>query len=345
MKITRTVLKRAVDAGILDEKQALKLADFLASQPEAGVAFNLTNVLYYLGGMLAIGAMTLFMNLGWELFGGFGIFFLAMLYGVAGLLLAARFRRMGEVIPAGIAATFVVALTPLAIYGLQKGMGWWPDDSTYREYYSVIQWHWIFLELGTLAVGCVLAFFWRYPFMVMPISFTLWYFSMDVVSMLSGGTPSIELAANVSLWFGLGMLFIALYVDIRSRASGDYAFWLYLFGVLTFWTGLSLQDSSGEWSKFLYFCINLLLIGAGVVLVRRVFVVFGALGAMFYLQHLASMVFADSIWFPVILTLMGFGIITLGLWWQKHEAAITEKAQSFLPAAVRELLRSRGSLN
>src|SRR5690606_29794226 len=33
------------------------------------VRFNFVHVLYYFGGLLAIGAMTLFMNLGWELFG------------------------------------------------------------------------------------------------------------------------------------------------------------------------------------------------------------------------------------------------------------------------------------
>lgn len=64
--------------------------------------------------------MTLFMNLGWELFGGWGIFYLSICYALLGLGLCSQFNGKGYVIPAGICATFVICLTPLAIYGLQK---------------------------------------------------------------------------------------------------------------------------------------------------------------------------------------------------------------------------------
>jgi len=74
--------------------------------------------------------MTLFMNLGWEAFGGRGIFFISMGYAGIGLMLTKKFQRSGYAIPAGICAAFVVAITPFAIYGLQEAMGWWPDDTT-----------------------------------------------------------------------------------------------------------------------------------------------------------------------------------------------------------------------
>lgn len=43
------------------------------------------------------------------------------------------------------------------------------------------------------------------------------------------------------------------------------------------------MESDSELSKFVYFCVNLLMIGVGVLLVRRVFVVLGALGGCFIL--------------------------------------------------------------
>ena len=135
--------------------------------PEGGPSFDFTHVLYYMGGLIAIGAMTLFMNLGWEKFGGWGIFFIALAYAGIGIKLANNFQNKGHAIPAGICATFVVALTPLAIYGLQQAMGWWPDATPYRAYHIYIKWHWIFMELGTLAVGAVLAWRYRYPFLLM----------------------------------------------------------------------------------------------------------------------------------------------------------------------------------
>lgn len=50
-------------------------------------SFRFTHILYYLGGMIAIGAMSLFMTLGWERFGGWGLFFIALAYAGAGLAL------------------------------------------------------------------------------------------------------------------------------------------------------------------------------------------------------------------------------------------------------------------
>lgn len=341
MKISSAVLKRAVDAKIITAKQAASLLTFIKNQPDVEPNFNLTNVLYYFGGLIAIGAMTLFMNLGWQQFGGWGLFYLSILYGILGLALAAKFEDRGYPVPAGICATFVIALTPLAIYGLQLALGLWPDSTPYRNYHYHIQWHWIFMELGTLIIGIILAWIYRYPFMIMPIAVTLWYMSMDLASMIAGEHSNFELSAMVSMYFGLIMTLIAFWVDIRSTGSRDYAFWLYLFGVMAFWSGMTSQSSDSELSKFLYLCINLFMILIGVTLMRRVFVIFGALGCSFYLGHLASQVFQDSLLFPMTLTFIGLLIIYLGTLWQKHEALITAKAQAFLPEPLQKLLQER----
>jgi hypothetical protein len=341
MNITPSQLDLAVQEKILSENQAGELIKFIQGLPGSRPRFDFTHILYYLGGMLAIGAMTLFMNLGWEAFGGWGIFVISCLYAAGGLYLLGIFSSRKLHIPAGICAVFVVALTPLAIYGLQQGMGWWVDGSVYRDYHRYIRWHWVFMELGTLASGCFMAWKYRYPFLLMPIAATLWYMSMDLTAMLTGGKIDRELASLVSLWFGVAHIAFAFWVDIRSRKTVDYAFWLYIFGVMTFWGGLSSMESSGEWSRFCYMLVNLGLIGVGVLLVRRVFVVFGALGVTFYLGHLASTIFKNSWFFPISLTFIGLGIVLLGVGWQRHERELTTSFQGILPAPLRELLENR----
>lgn len=341
MKITKENLNNAVQNNIITSEQADKLIVFLKSQPNIGPVFDFTHVLYYSGGLIAIGAMTLFMNLGWESFGGWGIFFISLAYAGVGLKLTNHFQYKGYAIPAGICATFAVVLTPLAIYGLQQALGLWPDETTYNEYHKYIKWHWIYLELGTLAVGTIVAWKYKYPFLIMPIAVTLWYMSMDITAMISGGDIRWELRKLVSMYSGILMIGLAFWVDIRARKTADYAFWLYIFGVIAFWSGLSAQNSDSELSKFLYFTINVLMIGAGVLLIRRVFVIFGALGYCGYLAHLASSVFEDSWLFPIALTAIGLSIIYLGVIWKKNEAAITEKARSLLPLQIKELLDSK----
>ncbi|CEG57082.1 hypothetical protein [Legionella fallonii] len=341
MHISGNMIRKAVDAKIITKEQANNLIDFLSNLPEQSPSFSVTNVLYYFGGLIAIGAMSLFMNLGWELYGGWGIFFLSISYGLLGIALTHQLANKGYKIPAGICATFVIVLTPLAIYGLQKGMGWWPDDTVYHDYHTYIKWHWIFMEFGTLIVGVIMAWIYRYPFMIMPIAVTLWYMSMDLTSMIAGGSYSFELGSLVSMYFGIITMLIAFWVDIRSSNSADYAFWLYIFGVMAFWGGLTAQHSNSEVSKFIYLCINLILIFIGVVLSRKVFVLFGALGTCCYLGHLAFDVFQYSYLFPVTLTAIGFAIIYLGILWQKHELGMTVKMRSILPKPLKDLLEAR----
>ena len=71
----------------------------------------------------------------------------------------------------------------------------------------------------------------------MPIAVTLWYMTMDITDVIAGGDITWELRKLVSLYSGLLMIGLAFWVDIRSRHKADYAFWLYIFGVITFWGG------------------------------------------------------------------------------------------------------------
>jgi len=341
MNITKQHIEDAVKEKILSPEQSHQLFEFIKNQPTTGPQFDFTHVLYYLGGMIAIGAMTLFMNLGWESFGGIGIVFICLLYASIGLKLTNVFETKGYAIPAGICATFVIALTPLAVYGLQHALDIWPDESVYRDYHRYIKWHWLYMELSTLAVGVVFVWKYKYPFLMMPIAVTLWYLSMDITAMIAGGDFDWALRKLVSMYSGLLMIALAFWVDIRARNKADFAFWIYLFGVMAFWVGMSLQYSTSELSKFIYFSINIIMIGIGVILVRRVFVVFGAIGACGYIGHLASDIFKDSWLFPITLTLVGLLVVYLGVLWQKHELSITAKVRNLLPTQLRELLESK----
>ncbi|WP_136796327.1 DUF2157 domain-containing protein [Desulfosediminicola ganghwensis] len=343
MKLNRKKLQEAVGAEILSNEQADRLWSFLEKHPTAGPRFDFTHVLYYMGGLTAIGAMTVFMTLGWENFGGWGIFGISMAYAVFGVIMANMFRSRGYHVPAAICATFTVAMTPLAIYGLQQAMGWWPDSTQYQDYHRYIRYHWLYMEFGTLVVGAVMAYVYRYPFLQMVIAATLWYLSMDLAAMIAGGRPDRELRANVSMWFGLANILFAFYVDFRSRKSADYSFWLYLAGVLAFWGGMTSLDSSSEVSRFFYFVINLLMIGFGVLISRRVFVIFGGIGCSFYLGHLAFSVFKASWLFPIALAAIGFVIIYLGVLWQKNEKKMTATMRSYLPDSLKEMLDNRSA--
>jgi len=343
MELNRGLLNEATERGLVSEQQAEQLWQFLCEREKDTPSFRFTHILYYLGGLIAIGAMSLFMTLGWERFGGWGLFFLAIAYAVAGLWLTEFFLNSSRLpIPAGITATFVVVLTPLAVYGLQAVLGWWAEGLVYRDYHTRIDWRWILMELATLATGAVMLWRYRLPFLMMPVAVTLWYMSMDLTPFLFGDADSMwELRKLVSLWFGLLIVLLALWVDVRTRREKDFAFWLYLFGVMAFWGGMSLMRSDSELSKIVYLCINLAMILVGATLSRRVFAVFGALGAAGYLGHLAYDVFKDSMMFPFVLTIIGLGVVYLGIVWQRQEETISGALRGLLPVPMRELIERR----
>lgn len=356
--IRRGDLEAAESAGLIRAEQVEPLWRFLDSRdagraPDDRPRFGFTHVLYYLGGMVAIGAMSLFMTLGWEAFGGWGMFFIALAYAGAAFKAANVFEAKRLFVPAGIMAAFIIVLVPLAVYGLQHALGFWADGiraRAYRDYHHFIDWRWMMMEFATLAAGVAMLWRYRYPFLVMPVAVTLWYMSMDIVPFLAGlqgdadswfGSAALELRKRISVAFGLVMIAIALLVDLRSRFTRDYAFWLYLFGLLAFWGGLTSMHSGALAGKLAYLAINVVLVLIGALLARRTFAVFGGLGTMLVLGDLSHRYFRDSWAFPIALTLIGFAIIGLGIWWQKHEAALSQRLRALLPREMRELIESR----
>lgn len=339
--LKRNDLEPAVKAGILTAAQAERLAEFYAARTHEEPRFSFVHVLYYLGGMIAIGAMSLFMTLGWNLGGGWGGFAITVFYALIFLALTHKLIEKNLRIPAGILATLVVAMVPLAIFFAQMALGYWGADKPYRAYHVLIDGRWLMMEFGTLAAGVILLWRYRFPFMLMPIAVTLWYMSMDLVPFLFGDWRNWEIRYFISLWFGLCMVLVAFWVDLRSRFSRDYAFWLYVFGVMTFWGGLSLLKSDSELNKFLYCMINLAMILIGAVIGRRVFAVFGGLGVAGYLGYLSWRVFKDSLLFPFVLSAIGLAIIWLGVIWQRREKEWSASLRALLPAALRELIEAR----
>ena len=93
MKLNRNDLKEAVEQELISEEQADALWSFFSEHARDIPGFHFTHILYYLGGLIAIGAMSLFMTLGWESYGGWGLLFIALAYSVLGLCLTEFFLQ------------------------------------------------------------------------------------------------------------------------------------------------------------------------------------------------------------------------------------------------------------
>jgi hypothetical protein len=302
-------------------------------------SFDFAHVAYYFGALVVMSAMGWFMTLGWEQFGGRGIFAIASIYALlfvaTGWTLWSRDKLR---VPGGLLFTLAVWMTPLAIYGIERMLGMWPgsDSFAFRDYHVWVNARWLLMETGTIVAGLIALYFVRFPFLTFPVAFSLWYMSMDLTPMMFGGKAfTWNERLWVSLLFGMTMLLFTYLIDRRTKE--DFAFWGYLFGLMAFWGGLSLMESGSELNKFLYCLMNLGLIFLAVFLARRAFLVFGAMGVFGYLGHLSYTIFKDSLLFPLALTLIGLLVIFLGISYQKNRAAIEKFVLSLAPDAVRRL--------
>ncbi len=362
MKIDRRHLDDAAERGIISADQSKALWEFLRAEQADVPRFSLNHLLYYFGGLIAIGGISFYVTLGWEMLGGAGIFVITVAVMAGAAALTEYFLvRQKLAIPAGLMAALIVAAAPLAIYGLQQWMGLWPatDNTTsYRQYHTLIDLRWIVMEIGTLVVGAIVLWRWRLPFSVMPIALTLWYMSMDLAPLLqsiltkaaTNADPAQSAAQQsllsnsywiirqwVSVTVGLLMIAVAFSVDLGSRGRRDFGFWLHLAGVAAFWGGLSSMNSSSEIGKLIYFLLNVFMLLLGAAVGRRVYTVFGAFGIAAYLGHLSYKVFANSLLFPLVLVGIGLGVIWLGVLWQRNERAITSFSRRYLPERLRTL--------
>ena len=339
MQISRKDLEEMEVRGILAPGQGEQLWQALRERGAGEPRFDLAHVLYYLGSLVVMGAMSYFMTLGWASFGGSGLAAVAGSYmGLFALAGRTYFAQPQTRVAGGLLWTLALTMVPLLIYGIQDILGIWPQEfpGTYRDFYVWVRGGWFWMEVGTLGTGMWLLRRVPFPFLLMPVSLALYFLSMDLVPLRYGQDFTWDQRLWFSIWFGLAMCLGAYGVDLKRLRHGgqDFAQWLYLFGATALWCGLSLLDSGNELQRLGYALLNLGLIFLSLLVDRGVFLVYGSLGFFGYLSYLSYTVFADSLFFPFVLSALGVALILAGVQYHKHEEHIKKTLRRHLPPGL-----------
>jgi len=343
MKRIRAVLSDAVDEGIITEAQAHKVQALAAqrygeeAEPANGDSAGMlrfTHLLYYVGGFMAIGAMSVFMTLGWEEFGAWGLLSIAVAYALFSAALTEALYRKTYRIPAGITATLTVVLVPLAVYGAQLAAGWWPAEVEHRPFFAGFDRRALMLQGAAMITAGAALLRYQLPFLMLSVSVLVWYFGM------SAATVAFALDATTTtahLWTsaGLGALITGAAAGLSWRGWADFSAWPYVVGGLMLWGSLTLLTLHDTLPPGAYAGLNIVGLMAGVAVQRRVFVITGALGVAGYLAYLAYDVFQGSVWFPFALTCLGLATVGCGIWWQRHEATIRRRLRTYAHRLMR----------
>lgn len=320
MKVKIEDFRKAASKEIISQAQITQLWTFLGDLKKDSPHFKFSHVAYYFGGLIIISALAYFLAEVWETSGGGAIFLLGVGYGIVLYAIGHYLWIYRDLkIPGGILIAAAVSMTPLVIYGFQKMAGLWPEGTPeqYQDYHLWIKGSWFFLELGTILVSLLVCYFFRFPLILAPAAFSLFYMSMDITPLIFGKSDfSLGECKLFSLIFGLITIVASYIVDLRQRKE-DYAFWGYLFGTAIFWGSLSLMESKSEFSAFLYCLLNVFMIFISVFLRRLVFMAFGAAGVFAYIGHLVYKIFRDSFIFPLALSALGLAVIFVAIYYQR----------------------------
>lgn len=349
---TETDLRKAVAAGLLSEEQLGRILVFLA-QPTSSAAqpaakFDLTHVLWYGGALIVMAAMGLFSTTAFSMMGGWALFATGAIYAI-GLWLAGRNLWQRNLrTPGGLLIAAAVSMVPLMIYGIQDALDLWKyaqgKPGEYHDFFPYVNGSWLYMEIGTILAAIFALRFYKVPFLLLVGGIALWFMSMDL-AMWFTATPTdfydFETRRKVSITFGLCMIAAAWAMDLARPKGPDLSFWLHLFGAATFWGAMTASPESTELTRFIYFLINLVLIWLALFLDRRIYAVFGTIGVATYLGYLAYDVFKDMIIFSFALSGIGLGIIALGLWLNRHYAALSAAIDARMPEGLRALRPKR----
>ena len=342
-------LRGAVNAGVIGAADLDRLLAFLsnalpAASGEASppARFDVAHLLWYAGALIVIDApWGCFRPLAFSQMGGqaltvSGGHLCDRVYRGRSLPLApqepARPRRL-----AGRRRGFDGAARGLRHPGCSSA--WWGQfgkPGTVQDFYVWIKGSWIFMEIadhcGRRAGAALLS---RAPFIVMLIAVALWFMSMDLAPWVAAAiTPTSRCAARCRSGSGLAIL-LAWTVDCRSR-SGDFAFWLHLFGLITFWGGISQRerfDRTGQGALLRAECRPARV--GGAVSMPRASMQCSARSALRSISAISpNKVFKDSLLFPFALSLIGIAVIAAGLLYHRNERAIADWLSAHLPASL-----------
>jgi hypothetical protein len=332
LEIVRDDLVWAAGRGLLPEHQVDELWNNLQLRYRDRPRLSSSYVAYYFGTAIVLLGMAWLLIMAWsEEWGGGVVFLIAASYFMvfAGLGQYLWFKKQLK-IPGGLLVTIAIFMVPVALYGLQCMLGLWyrPPGRYYNPFFESHSQkellNFLPMEIGLLIAAVGAMAFIPFPFLTAVMAYLLSYVCLDwaYTKFVKKADPYYNAPLWISMSLGVIYTITALSVERRQwdRANGqlvkleNHAYWLYFVGANTFFFGMiSFRIGFYELGEFLKCVFSVGMIILSVLLKKRVFLFFGSLGILYYLQHL-NYLFGDWILFPFIITVLGATIIALGLY-------------------------------
>jgi len=336
----------AVDRGIIDAAQRDQLAalsaeltaarddprgevDETGPRREAQRGFNAITVAYSLGALLVLFALAWFLLERWKVLGPFGVLVVALVYAAAFAGVGALLRRRGFDVAGGLAIVLAVAMTPVWAWAILRLMGQMPDPAIYTDPRSrdgrYMAWRFMVLELATIGVALVAIRRVTFSVLGAPIAVALVALLLHLGQALGDPRLAWYTGPYYACVVACAMIAIGYAVERRQPPREDYAFWVYLAGLVMLLVAyVSVWSYIGRWRHALPL-VAVALVTASLYLRRRTFLVAGGVAAFGYLGYLAFDVFQKVVALPIALATLGLLVIVSTVWMQRRFPRLVDR--------------------
>jgi len=303
-------------------------ADEIAPAREAHRGFNAITVAYSLGALLVLFALAWFLFERWKVLGPFGVLVVALLYAAAFAGVGTLLRRRGFDVAGGLAIVLAVAMTPVWTWAILRLTGEIPAPGNWGDALSsepYIAWRLMVLDLATIGVALVALRRVSFSVLAAPIAAALVALLLHLGQALGDPDLSWYIGPYYTCVVACAMIALAYAVERRQPPGEDYAFWLYLAGLVTLLVAyVEVWQYIGRWRHALPL-VAAALVTASLYLRRRTLLVAGGVAAFGYLGYLAFDVFRRVVALPIALATLGLLVIVATVWMQRRFPKIVDR--------------------
>ena len=349
----------ALERGIIDASQRDELAalsDELTAVPdhrqvddaddtawprEAHRGFNAITVAYSLGALLVLFALAWFLFERWKVLGAAGVLGVALLYAAAFAVVGTVLRRRGFDVAGGLAIVLAVAMTPVWAWAILRLTGEIPDPGIWNDalarYEPYVASRLIVLDLATIGVALVALRRVKFSVLGAPIAVALVALLLHLGQALGDPRLSWYVGPFYQCVVACAMIAIAYAAERRQPPGEDYAFWLYLAGLVMLLVAyVQVWQYIGRWRHALPL-VAAALVTASLYLRRRTLLVAGGVAAFGYLGYLAFDVFRRIVALPIALATLGLLVIVTTVWLQRRFPKLVARVSREDAAGVKTL--------
>ena len=340
------ILNLGVEKEIIDETQKNSLIDlYNQNSNEPKQASAVVKVLYYIGGLIMLGAMTSLMSNTIQHSTYTIILLLGTLYAVIFLGAGEFLWRKNEKLPSGILYFLFIAAVGFIVTDIEKMTGFFPhfaDMDKIPNYWDLCRFPLIVLSVLTITANTVLQKFRPASLLAVPTIFCTYTIFMTIVDFIYGYeniTSKIFFTSNMI--YGAGLSIVGFIKDRLTKT--DYSMWMYLVGSVGFFIfAMFLLDALniGIWQdQLICFILSLIYMFIGLMIQRKPFSITGILGVIEYIMYLEiDNIKNNTTLLTSVVLITGLIILYAGVIYSKNVDKLRSFIESKLPEKVRNYL-------